>query len=125
MVIAGLGMAMVAGTLMTIVLAKIPTQHSGAASSLINTTIQVGVATGVALVGTIYFGQLESGHQAVASATVGLLAVIGLYILAALLALILPPGPVAVIEDPATDPDTPANPIDTPRTPSTASSATH
>jgi EmrB/QacA subfamily drug resistance transporter len=113
MVIAGLGMAMVAGTLMTIVLAKIPTQHSGAASSLINTTIQVGVATGVALVGTIYFGQLESGHQAVASATVGLLAVIGLYILAALLALILPPGPVTVIEDPATDPGTPANPIDT------------
>ena len=46
MVIAGLGMAMVAGTLMTIVLAKIPAQYSGAASSLINTTIQVGVAGG-------------------------------------------------------------------------------
>jgi MFS family permease len=112
LVIAGLGMAMVAGTLTTIVLAKIPTQHSGAASSLINTTIQVGVAAGVALVGTIYFGELESSHQAVPSAVVGLLAVIGLYILAALLALILPPGPVTVIEDSATDPGAPANPTE-------------
>jgi hypothetical protein len=41
LVIAGFGMAMVAGTLVNIVLARVPTRHSGAASSLINTTIQV------------------------------------------------------------------------------------
>jgi MFS family permease len=124
MVIAGLGMAMVAGTLMTIVLAKVPTQYSGAASSLINTTIQVGVAAGVALVGTIYFGHLESSRQAVPSARVGLLAVIGLYVLAALLALILPPGRVMVVEDVDTIPDAaPAALTDTPRIPSVASSA--
>jgi predicted MFS family arabinose efflux permease len=119
-------MAMVAGTLMTIVLAKVPTQYSGAASSLINTTIQVGVAAGVALVGTIYFGQLESSHQAVPWARVGLLAVIGLYVLAALLALILPPGRVTVVEDADTTPDAaPGKLAETPRIPSGASSGSH
>jgi EmrB/QacA subfamily drug resistance transporter len=120
MVIAGLGMAMVAGTLMTIVLATIPRPYAGAASSLINTTIQVGVAAGVALVGTVYFGQLDGGHHAVPSATAGLLVVIGLYVLAALLALILPPGRVTVIEDSA---DIPADAFRTAGTPATAQPA--
>ncbi|MGR6998751.1 hypothetical protein ACU686_12575 [Yinghuangia aomiensis] len=44
LVVAGLGMAMVAGTLLTIVLAKVPEAEAGAASALINTSIQVGVA---------------------------------------------------------------------------------
>jgi hypothetical protein len=46
LVISGFGMAMVAGTLVNIVLAKVPRRHSGQASSLVNTTIQVGVAVG-------------------------------------------------------------------------------
>jgi hypothetical protein len=41
LVIAGLGLSMVAGTLITIVLATVPTGHSGAASFLVNTSIQV------------------------------------------------------------------------------------
>jgi MFS family permease len=89
MIIAGLGMAMVAGTLINIVLATIPTRYSGAASSMINTTIQVGAASGVALVGTVYFGQLGD-HQPVQAATGGMATVIGLYLLAALLGLVLP-----------------------------------
>jgi EmrB/QacA subfamily drug resistance transporter len=94
LVIAGFGMAMVAGTLVNIVLAKVPQRHSGAASSLVNTSIQVGVAAGVALVGTVYFGQLDDGDGPVHSAMVGMYVVIGLYVLSAAAALVLPGGRV-------------------------------
>jgi EmrB/QacA subfamily drug resistance transporter len=103
LVIAGFGMAMVAGTLVNIVLAKVPTQHSGAASSLVNTAIQVGVAAGVALVGTVYFGQLDGGHSAVHSGVVGLLVVVGLYVLSAVVALVLPGGRVQTTTEPVAE----------------------
>jgi EmrB/QacA subfamily drug resistance transporter len=99
MLVSGVGLAMVAGTLLTIVLAKVPPTQGGAASSLINTSIQVGVAAGVALVGTVYFGRLEDGHTPTDSAVAGMVVVVGLYILAALLALVLPSGSVDIIEE--------------------------
>ncbi|MFE5245075.1 MULTISPECIES: MFS transporter [unclassified Streptomyces] len=98
MVISGVGLAMVAGTLLTIVLAKMPKSSSGAASSLVNTAIQVGAATGVAIVGTVYFTLLEDHHSPVDSAVTGLLTVVGLYVLAGLLAFVLPPGRVDMSE---------------------------
>jgi hypothetical protein len=98
MVLSGIGLAMVAGTLLTIVLATMPTSASGAASSLINTAIQVGAATGVAIVGTVYFTMLEDEHSPTDSAMTGLLTVVGLYVLAGLLALVLPPGRVDLNE---------------------------
>lgn len=94
MIISGIGLAMVAGTLLTIVLAKMPRSASGAASSLINTAIQLGAATGVAIVGTVYFTLLEDSHSPVGSAVTGLLTVVGLYVMAGLLAFVLPPGRV-------------------------------
>ncbi|MGW9249941.1 MFS transporter [Streptomyces badius] len=110
MVISGIGLAMVAGTLLTIVLAKMPRSASGAASSLINTSIQLGAATGVAIVGTVYFTLLEDRHSPVDSAVTGLLTVVGLYVLAGLLALVLPPGRVDVNEvEPDEDEGTPAD----------------
>jgi EmrB/QacA subfamily drug resistance transporter len=96
--VGGFGMAMVAGTLVNIVLAKVPPRHSGAASSLVNTTIQVGVATGVALVGTVYFGQLDTGHPPVHAATVGMLVIVGLYVLSGISALVVPGGRVEPAE---------------------------
>ncbi|MFF7146182.1 MFS transporter [Streptomyces nodosus] len=101
LVISGFGMAMVAGTLVNIVLAKVPREHSGPASSLVNTTIQVGVAAGVALIGTVYFGQLEDGHSPVRSAEVGLWVVVGLYVLSAAVAFVLPAGRVEPIDETA------------------------
>jgi MFS family permease len=98
LVISGFGMAMVAGTLVTIVLAKVPREHSGPASSLVNTTIQVGVAAGVALVGTVYFGQLDNGRSPVRSAEVGLWVVVGLYVMSAAAAFVLPAGRVEPTE---------------------------
>jgi predicted MFS family arabinose efflux permease len=103
LVIAGFGMAMVAGTLVNIVLAKVPTQHSGAASSLVNTAIQVGVAAGVALVGTVYFGQLDGGHSPAHSAVVGLLVVVGLYVMSAVVALVLPGGRIQTTTEPVAE----------------------
>jgi MFS family permease len=100
LLIAGFGMAMVAGTLVNIVLAKVPRRHSGAASALVNTAIQVGVAAGVALIGTVYFGQVEHGHSAVRSAETAMSVVIGLYVLSAVAALILPGGRVEPAESP-------------------------
>ncbi|MEV0929292.1 MFS transporter [Streptomyces phaeochromogenes] len=108
MIVSGIGLAMVAGTLLTIVLAQMPKSASGAASSLINTAIQIGVATGVAIVGTVYFTLLEDRHTPTDSAVVGLLTVVGLYTLAGLLALVLPPGRVDV-SDVDSDADTDAD----------------
>ncbi|MFJ8980659.1 MFS transporter [Streptomyces sp. NPDC102282] len=105
MIVSGVGLAMVAGTLLTIVLATMPKSASGAASSLVNTAIQVGVATGVAVVGTVYFTLLEDGHHPVGSAVAGLLTVVGLYVLAGLVALVLPPGRVDMSETESDDTD--------------------
>ncbi|WP_405619785.1 MFS transporter [Streptomyces sp. NBC_01511] len=103
MVISGIGLAMVAGTLLNIVLAQMPKSASGAASSLINTSIQVGVATGVAIVGTVYFTMVEDGNSPTDSAVVGLLTVVGLYVLAGLVALVLPPGRIDMSDDDEAD----------------------
>jgi MFS family permease len=98
MVVSGIGLAMVAGTLLTIVLAKMPKAASGAASSLVNTAIQLGAATGVAIVGTVYFTLLEDRHSPADSAVVGLLTIVGLYVLAGAVAFVLPPGRVDMSE---------------------------
>ncbi|MGW0979833.1 MFS transporter [Streptomyces xiamenensis] len=89
MVVSGLGMAMMAGTLVNIVLAKVPRSASGSASSLVNTAIQVGVATGIAIVATVYFSALDSGDPPADAAVTGLWSVV-----AGLSAFVLPPGRV-------------------------------
>jgi len=104
LMVAGLGMSMVAGTLIVIVLAKVPPEYSGSASSLVNTSIQIGIAAGVALVGTVYFGQLDAGVLPVRAASVGLSAVVALYVLSAGAALVLPNGRVGQLEDLAPPP---------------------
>lgn len=96
---------MVAGTLITIVLATIPTTYSGAASSLINTTIQVGVAAGIAVVGSVFFARLENAETPTDSALAGLGVVIGLYVAAAAVALILPGGRIPTDRSADTTPD--------------------
>ncbi|MGW7296312.1 MFS transporter [Streptomyces xiamenensis] len=103
MIVSGLGMAMVAGTLVNIVLAKVPRSASGSASSLVNTAIQVGVATGVAIVATVYFSVLDGGNPPAEAAVTGLWTVVGLYVLAGLSAFVLPPGRVELVEDDSED----------------------
>jgi EmrB/QacA subfamily drug resistance transporter len=67
---AGLGLAMVSATLVTITLSGIPTSQAGAASGLVNTTLQLGSAIGVALLGVVFFSLLPSEHPTAQSSFV-------------------------------------------------------
>ncbi|MFE3199800.1 MFS transporter [Embleya sp. NPDC059237] len=92
LLIGGVGMSMASGVLVATVLARTPARHAGAAAALVGTAIQVGVAAGVALVGTVYFGLLDAGHSPTEAAVGGLSTVVALYVLAAPAALVLPGG---------------------------------
>jgi EmrB/QacA subfamily drug resistance transporter len=92
LLVSGFGMSMASGVLIATVLAKTPGRHVGPAAGLVNTALQIGAASGVALIGTVYFGLLDGGHPPVRSAAIGLLVVTGLYLLAAPATLILPAG---------------------------------
>lgn len=92
LLLTGIGLSMGSGVLIATVLAKTPAHHVGAAAGLVNTSLQVGAASGVALIGTVYFGLLDTAHPPVRSAVTALLVVVTLYLLAAPATLILPPG---------------------------------
>lgn len=84
----GLGMGTVLGSLMGASLADVPPRLAGSASGLVNTTVQLATATGIALFGTVFFGRLQDGSFVAATATtmavsVGVL-VVGLALTAAL-----------------------------------------
>jgi MFS family permease len=91
-VVAGLGMALVASTLVSVVLARVPATEAGAASGLVNTAIQIGVAAGIALIGAILFSLLDSGDSFVTAATGSLWVSVGLLVASAALSFLLPPG---------------------------------
>ncbi|MGC0415831.1 MFS transporter [Embleya sp. AB8] len=92
LLVGGVGMSMASGVLIATVVARTPGRHAGAAAALVGTAIQVGVAIGVALIGTVYFGLLDHGSSPTDAATGGLLTVVALYLLAAPAALLLPGG---------------------------------
>jgi EmrB/QacA subfamily drug resistance transporter len=62
LVLAGLGLALVSATLVTITLSGVPADHAGSASGLVNTTLQLGSAVGVAALGALFFGLLTAEH---------------------------------------------------------------
>jgi MFS family permease len=93
-VVAGLGMALAGTTLINVVLARVPATEAGAASGLVNTAIYIGVAAGIALIGTIMFGLLGGGDTFVTAATRTLWVSAGLFIGSAALSFLLPPGRV-------------------------------
>lgn len=93
MLVAGLGMSTVASTLVNIVLAGVPERDAGSASGMVNTTLEVGVAAGIALIGTAFFARLDAGYLAAGELSLGLAA--GLYVLAACLSFVLPAGRAA------------------------------
>jgi EmrB/QacA subfamily drug resistance transporter len=57
----GLGMGVFVPPLINLVLRMVPTRDAGAASGTLVTGQQIGNALGVAIVGTVFFGQLGSG----------------------------------------------------------------
>ena len=90
--VAGLGMALVASTLVNVVLAQVPTTEAGAASELVNTAIQIGVAAGIALIGAVLFSLLGNGDSFVTAATGSLWVSAGLLVASAALSFLLPSG---------------------------------
>lgn len=61
LLLVGVGMGFVFGSLFAAVLNGVDARHAGSASGVLNAVQQVGGAIGVALIGVIFFGQLSHG----------------------------------------------------------------
>jgi len=61
--VAGAGLALLIVPLVNVVLAAVPVEVAGGASGLFSTAQQLGGALGVALLGTVFFGDLSTGHS--------------------------------------------------------------
>ncbi|MFX0574098.1 MFS transporter [Nocardia nepalensis] len=59
LIITGTGFGMVVAPTIDLLLGQVPAREAGAASGLLNTGQQLGIALGVALVGVVFFGQLD------------------------------------------------------------------
>ncbi|MFD3592641.1 MFS transporter [Nocardia sp. NPDC058640] len=60
LVLIGIGFGFVVAPTIDLVLGQVPTRAAGAASGLLNTGQQLGIALGVALVGIVFFTQLDN-----------------------------------------------------------------
>jgi EmrB/QacA subfamily drug resistance transporter len=89
LVIAGAGLSLMIIPLVNVVLAAVPHEVAGGAGGMFSTAQQLGGALGVALVGTVFFSQLES-HPFTEAFKHTVPVIIGLFLAAALLALALP-----------------------------------
>jgi EmrB/QacA subfamily drug resistance transporter len=56
---AGFGFGLLVAPMVDLILADVPAADAGSASGLLSTTQQVGVALGIALVGVVFFAQLD------------------------------------------------------------------
>jgi EmrB/QacA subfamily drug resistance transporter len=88
MVVAGLGLGLVAPNMVGVALTEVDPRDAGAASGAVATAGQLGGALGVAVLGSVFFGLLPSGFAHAAHVT--LWVEVGVYIVAALLATTLP-----------------------------------
>jgi len=91
MVVGGIGMGLTIPILSTLVIAEVEAPYAGAASGVVNSVVQLGSAIGVALAGVVYFA------VRIAPGTAGartLACAAGTFLLAGLLAPLLPPQTV-------------------------------
>lgn len=84
----GIGIGSVLNTLFTTALTQVRPEQAGAASGLVNTTVQLGTATGIALFGTIFFTRLPHGY--LSATTNSMVVCIALLIVAMVLTATLP-----------------------------------
>jgi predicted MFS family arabinose efflux permease len=66
----GLGMGAALNALFATSMAQVRPEEAGAASGLLNTTVQLATATGVALFGTVFFAGLDNGFTAATTTAV-------------------------------------------------------
>lgn len=98
LVIAGTGMGLIFVPLFDIVLGGVGDHEVGSASSALQAIQQLGMALGIAVIGTIFFGQLDTrassaaalAHEAVGAAQTTSLVTIGLIVVAFALGFLLP-----------------------------------
>jgi hypothetical protein len=95
LVVAGVGLALLVVPLVNVVLAAVPVEVAGGASGLFSTAQQLGGALGVALLGTVFFGYLGSGHSFGAALVHTAPYAIGAFALCAVLSMLLPRTAVA------------------------------
>jgi len=89
LVVAGAGLSLLVIPLANVVLAAAPVGAAGGASGLFSTAQQFGGAVGVAVIGTLFFARLED-ETFTDAFTSSLPIIAGLFMAAALLALVLP-----------------------------------
>jgi MFS family permease len=58
--VAGVGMGITMPSLFDFILADVPPRHAGSASGVVNTIVQLGSATGIAIVGVIFLGLVDA-----------------------------------------------------------------
>jgi len=97
LVVAGAGLALLVIPLVNVVLAAAPVEAAGSASGIFSTAQQLGGAIGVALLGTVFFGAVSSGHTFADALKHTAPYAIGAFVLCGLLSLLLPR--TAVSED--------------------------
>jgi EmrB/QacA subfamily drug resistance transporter len=90
LVAGGAGLALLVIPLGNVVLAAVPAEAAGGASGLFSTAQQLGGAIGVAVLGTVFFGWVTSGHTFAAAMARGAPYAIGAFALCAALSLLLP-----------------------------------
>ncbi|HJP72965.1 MAG TPA: MFS transporter [Pseudonocardiaceae bacterium] len=120
----GAGMGGTLGSLFALSTSEVRPDQAGAASGLVNTTVQLGSATGIALFGTVFFAKLGNGgtigdYVPATSETMivscGVL-IVGLLLIAILPKRQTPPPQPRTPRSPATDPADPPTPT-RPRSP--------
>jgi EmrB/QacA subfamily drug resistance transporter len=89
LVVAGVGLSLLIIPLVNVVLAAVPHEVAGGAGGIFSTAQQLGGALGVAIVGTVFFSQLET-HPFTDAFERAMPVAIGLFALAGVLALLLP-----------------------------------
>jgi EmrB/QacA subfamily drug resistance transporter len=99
----GAGLGIGASSLMLITLSGAGTADAGTASGVVNTVVQLGIATGPATIGTVFFGQLLAGDGFVIATRTSLLIGLALFAVALLACFLLPrqPGQTAPTESPS------------------------
>jgi MFS family permease len=89
LVVSGIGLSLLIIPLVNVVLAAVPQAVAAGAGGIFTTAQQLGGALGIAVVGTVFFSQLDA-HSFTTSFKHALPVVIGLFLAAAALALVLP-----------------------------------
>jgi EmrB/QacA subfamily drug resistance transporter len=89
-VLYGAGLGLGASSLMLITLSATGEADAGAASGVVNTVVQLGVAAGPATIGTVFFGRLAQGGDFVDATRISLVLGAALFAAALVTCLLLP-----------------------------------